>query len=286
MASMLSLALAGVLSVPVMGQANTPLPCPERWDPPDPSVAWETESASLQAEAIEMRRGDCFFAGVGPAMVDSDPGDPTYRTLEVDWLEQGIHSMLNIYFAADQDDWWVTEIRTPAAEFHDHPSLPYHLSELTRTPRGESLEGDLLLENPDGSTLALQGLRLTAFAPGTGPAPLSDCVPAATTRKALREGPFARGGALRGLGLRKKTPAEAEALLRELGYCFSFRYVHPIEGTDGGWSPSDRWCTAPPGGTIEDATYLDNGELVVFVDDDEPRPWEPAPPQGMGCPVE
>ena len=285
-ASVLTLTIAGVLAIPVLGQANTPLPCPEEWDPPDPSISWETDSASLQADAIEMRRDDCFFAGVGPTAVHSDPGDPAYRTLEVDWMEQGIHSMLNVYFAADRDAWWVTEIRTPVAEFYDHPSLPYHLSELTRTPRGASMEGDFRLENPDGSSLAIEGMRLTAFAPGTGPAPLSGCVPAATSRQALRDGPFARDGALRGLGFRKLTPAQAESMLRELGYCFTFRYTHPVEGTDGGWSPSERWCVAPPGGVIEDVLYLDDGELVVFVDDDVPRLWEPAPPQGVGCPAE
>ena len=149
----------------------------------------------------------------------------------------------------------------------------------------------MALENPDGSGLLIEGLRLTAFAPGTGPAPLTGCAPAAVTTQAVREGPFAKGDALRGLGFRQKTPAEAAALLRELGYCFTFRYTHPVEGSEGGWSPSDRWCLAPPGGKIDDALYLDDGEIVdgeivVFVDDQVPRPHEPAPPQGVACPSE
>ena len=110
--------MTAVLSFPVLvlAQADTPPPCPSEWQPPDPAVVWDSGSVRLEADAIEMRSGDCFFSGVGPAAVRSDPGDPTYRTLEVIWEEQGARVGMNIYFAADDDDWWVTKIRTPVGE--------------------------------------------------------------------------------------------------------------------------------------------------------------------------
>lgn len=271
--SVLAAVIVAVLALPTVTTANTPPPCPAAWEPPDTSVSWETISASLEADAVEMRWGDCFFSGVGPSFVSSDPGDPEYRTLEIEWLEQGAGARLNIYFAADETDWWVTEIRTPAGEFHDHDSMPYDLGEMFRTPRGESFEGDVRLPHPGGGELVIHGLRLTAFTPGTGPGPLVDCGPAVTARKDVRKDPLQKGQPLHGSGIRKMTPEVAEALLRERGYCFTFRY-------DGG-----RWCTAPPGGKVQDLAYLPDGEVVVFVHDDEPHPYEEVPPEGRGCPA-
>lgn len=224
---MLALTAGALLAVPLVtvAQGNTPPPCPPEWEPADPSIVWDSGSVRLEADAIEMRSGDCFFAGVGPTGIHSDPGDPTYRTLEIEWQEQGAGASLNIYFAADETHWWITEIRTPTGEFHDHPSLPYHLSEMFKTPRGEAFEGDVRLEQGLGmpGTLIIDGLRLTAFAPGSGPGPLTDCVPAATSKKDLRRSPLKKGQPLHGSGIKGMSPEEAETLLRDLGICFTFR---------------------------------------------------------------
>jgi hypothetical protein len=268
-----------------VGQGNTPSPCPPEWEPADSSIAWDSGSVRLEADAIEMRSGECFFAGVGPTVIHSDPGDPTYRTLEIEWQEQGAGAAVNIYFAADETDWWVTEIRTPIGEFHDHPSLPYHLSEVFKTPRGQTFEGDVHIEyGPGLPELIIEGLRLTAFAPGTGPGPLIDCEFAATSRKATRKSPLKKGEPLHGSRIRKMTPEEAEALLRERGICFTFRYDYSVTDTGGGYS--ERWCTAPPAGKVGDLLYLDDGEVVVFVYDDEPHPERAQPPEGWNCPAQ
>ena len=281
--SVLSLATAAVLALPLaaLSQGDTPPPCPSEWQPADTSIAWQTPSANLEADAIEMRWGDCFFSGVGPASVDSDPGDPTYRTLEVDWQEQGANARLDIYFAADETDWWVTEMRTPAREFSG-------LGDMFKTPRGESFEGDVQLGAgaSQGGEVIFHGLRLTAFAPGTGPAPLTGCAAAATTRKDVRQNPLDKGQPLHGSGITKMTTEQAEALLRDRGLCFTFRYDYPIEGSERFSSGSQRWCTAPPGGVIESLTYLPDGEVVLFVEDDQPRPHVPQPPEGMNCPAQ
>ena len=259
-----------------VGQGSTPEPCPAAWVPPDPSIVWDSGSVRLEADSIEMRRGDCFFSGVGPAQVSSDPGGPTYSTLEIIWEEQGARVGLNIYFAADETDWWITEIRTPIGEFQ------YQLAEMSRTPRGETLDGDFRItasDEPHADGLIFHGLRLTAFAPGTGPGPLVGCEPA-------KADPFAEGQPLHGTVVVGMSPTDAETLLRGLGLCFTFRYGYPTaEPTDGGQDGySERWCTAPPTGLVNKVLNWD-GELVVFVKDDTIRPERSQPPQGWNCPA-
>jgi hypothetical protein len=276
-------------------QADTPPPCPPEWQPPDPAVTWDSGAVRLEAEAIEMRSGDCFFSGVGRAAVSSDPGDPTYRTLEVIWEEQGARVGMTIYFAADEDDWWVTEMRTPVGEISDQAELPVPLDELFRTPRGETFEGDVTvpLGGPQGGELVFDGLRLTAFAPGTGPGPLTGCRMAVDVASldadddGMGVRPLDEGQPLAGTGIQTMTPTDAEAFLRDLGLCFTFRYSYPtgpeVDGGQEGYS--ERWCTAPPSGVIEDLLYLDDGEIVVFVEEDEIMPTREQPPEGWGCPA-
>ena len=83
-------------------------------------------------------------------------------------------------FRSDES-WWVREIWTYDG-FKNGDWLMYKdLKRRTRTPRGESFVGDLRLrpdrvDRPErrdlleSALLRIDGLRLTAFAPGTGPA--------------------------------------------------------------------------------------------------------------------
>jgi hypothetical protein len=264
----------------------------------DTSIVWDSGSVRLEAEAFELRAADKVFTGVGPTEVDSDPGDPTYRTLEIEWFEQDVEQRMNIYFAADEADWWVTEIRTydgfPQGEWIYYASEPEPLDVMFRTPRGATFEADLRLEGIGGGrpgssevvpgVLTIEGLRLTAFAPGSGPGPLEDCEPATRSQDAGSIDPLSKGEPLRGSGIRKMSPPEAERLLRRMSICFTFRYEYPIAGTGGGYS--ERWCEAPPAGEIGDILYLDDGEVVVFVSDREPRQERTQPPEGWNCPAQ
>ena len=141
-------------------------------------------------------------------------------------------------------------------------------------------------DQPQGLTIT--GLRLTAFAPGTGPAPLTDCKPATTNKKELRRSPLQKGQPLHGTGIRKMTPDEAETLLRDLGLCFTFRYEYavppsPDDPDVGVVGSSERWCTAPPAGRVRDLVYAPDGEVIVFVEDKEVRPMRTQPPEGWNC---
>ena len=49
------------------------------------SVVWDSGAARFEADGFRIHAGDAVFTGSGPADVSSEPGDPTYRTLEVIW---------------------------------------------------------------------------------------------------------------------------------------------------------------------------------------------------------
>jgi hypothetical protein len=77
----------------------TPVPDPDSGSAPP---GWSPSSE----EPWDQRPG----IGTVDFLVDSSPGD-TERTLEVTWQEAGVEMRLNLYLAADDADWWVTEVR-------------------------------------------------------------------------------------------------------------------------------------------------------------------------------
>ena len=279
-----------VTSATTIAQTPSPSSTPDgTTPPPNGAVTWDSGAARFEADSYQIHVGDTVFTGMGQAEVHSDPGDPSYRTLEVVWDEQGVEQRMNLYFAADAEDWWVTEVRTydgmADGEWINYWAVGQPPQEMFRTPRGESFEGDVLLPGfgRRAAVLEIEGLRLTAFAPGTGPGPLVGCTPAATSKLALRRSPLHKSQPLHGTGIRKMGPADAEGLLRDLGLCFTFRYEYPT-GPSVGYS--ERWCTAPPAGRITDLAYLDDGEIVVFVEDDRVRSEREQPPEGWNCPAQ
>jgi hypothetical protein len=110
------------------------------------------------------------------------------QEFDVTWQENEVEMRLNIHLAADDDHWWVEGIKTYDGEPGDNDWIVYtdpsDLRDVTRTPRGRALEIDLVTDgaerDPDGQVpldgfLTIDGLRLSAFIPGTGPAPLTGC---------------------------------------------------------------------------------------------------------------
>jgi len=269
-------------SVPASGSAAPGSPAPGA------AIVWDSGSVRLEANALEIKAGDKVFSGQAPYAVHSDPGDPTYRTLEVEWVEDGLEQRLYLYFGADELDWWITEVRTRDG-YPDADWITYDVDLLAATPRGETYEGDIHLVGGDGRVpgeLTIRGARLTAFAPGSGPGALSDCERVRASVRVGAESPLDEGQPLAGSGIEEMSPQAAEALLREAGLCFTFRYQYPTS-EDRSEGYSERWCTAPPGGTIRDEglAYLDDGEVVVFVSDDRVMPVREQPPEGWDCPA-
>lgn len=76
------------------------------------SVNWQTPYAYFRADDFRIvANGKTFYANTPSVSVRSDPGSPTYTTLEVTWQENSVEMRLYIYFNSDGQKWWSPEIR-------------------------------------------------------------------------------------------------------------------------------------------------------------------------------
>ncbi len=118
---------------------------------PLPGIWWHTGLVDLNANSMRLVAGDKVFtfSDHEPEWdIGSDPGDATYRTLELEWVEQGVEQRLYMYLAADESDWWVDEIRTfDGSADGDWIGYP---GPLFKTPVGEPFYGDVHLVSDDG----------------------------------------------------------------------------------------------------------------------------------------
>jgi hypothetical protein len=288
------IALAGAISLTGAASAQEPSPSSPSDEGAAPAIVWDSGSVRFEADDFEVRVGDKVFQGIGPTLVDSDPGDPEYRTLEIIWQEHGVEQRMNLYFGADEDEWWISEVRTydglEDGEWINYVVVGEMWNDMLRTTKRGTYEGDVQLVGwgrVPGEVL-IEGLRLTPFAAGTGPAPFSGCEFAVSPKKADRVRPTDKGQPLHKSGYKKMSPQEVESMLHDLGLCFDFRYGYPtgpwIDGGQEGYS--ERWCTAPPSGKVDDALYGGAGEIIVFVEDSEIREAREQPPEGWNCPTD
>ena len=241
---------------------------------------------------------------------------------------------MRLWFFVEADDthWWVNEIYTYDGEKNGEWLYYKRLAPQTRTPRGQSLEMDLRL-TPDqanrkgakkGASLRIDGMRLTAFAPGTNAAPLevTGCRPVAQDAAVSVEVEypfprpeddvevvealdyFAEGTLLEGIDL--LPPDEASARLTELGICHYFEYWYDFidRKKDRGIGTSERWCTMPDVARLREpepdsppiitargqllrgpVNVRDDGYVRITVEDLQPRDRHETPPAGWGCPT-
>jgi hypothetical protein len=289
-----AIALACGLPLAALAAEEGPSASPASSGETAPAIVWDSGSVRLEADDFEVRVGDKVFHGVGPMEVDSDPGGLDYRTLELVWQEQGVEQRMNLYFEADEDEWRISEIRTydgfEEGEWINYVVVGQMWNDMMRTPKRGTYEGDVQFVGwgrVPGEVL-IEGLQLTPFARGTGAAPFSGCEFAVSPKKAERVSPTNKGQPLHKSGYKKTSPQEIEAMLRDLGFCFDFRYDYPTSPwVDGGQTGmSERWCTAPPAGRIVGAEYGSDGELIILVEDDEIREPREQPPAGWNCPTD
>lgn len=119
----------------------------------------------LQAAELTVDTGARIYSPTGDEVTASgDPGSPPtgnergYTTLELTWFEHDVEMRINLYFASDGTDWWVTEIRT--YDGADPGEWITMLGEYVRTPVGQPFLGDL-----DAGPLHIGGAVLGGFLP-------------------------------------------------------------------------------------------------------------------------
>jgi hypothetical protein len=260
--------------------AQSPSPVAPPSSSPTPAIVWDTGVVRMTADDLRIRAGGLEFTGRVPDIsLHSDPGGATYRTLEVEWMEQDREQRLYLYLAADDVSWWVTEVRIrdgqPNAEWVTFQGPPF------RVPLGGTWTGDLRLSDPIG-TLEVDGMTLRAFTPDTLPAELRFCRPAIQPGTGDGVDPLDDGQILADSGIERMSPAAAKALLVGMGLCHTFRYEYEYADGSGGYT--ERWCDAPPG-VIGDVLVGSDGEVIIFVRDATPQQHtpRPQPPVGWGC---
>lgn len=130
-------------------------------------VSWSTNYVTLTADDFYIEvEGKRFYGrpDLSKISVKSNPGKPSYTTLETEWTEGSIPMRLYIYFANDGINWWATEIRTyngqvPGDWVIYNDSSPYFMTSL----KGE-FSGDILLISDSGfGSLYFKNLKLKAF---------------------------------------------------------------------------------------------------------------------------
>ena len=236
---------------------------------------WATGVVTLEANTVAIHVGDKAFSPPADAALHSDPGSSTYRTLEMSWSEQGIEMRLNIYLAADDSNWWVSEIRT--YDGLTPGNWIYYQAPSVKAARGDSYEGNLDLNGTSDASsgrLTINGLRLTAFAalkPQT-------CTPAGPTAPPGNAPAGAKFNPdLSGLSIATgMDAAEAGAELDSAGICYEFRYEYPAS------NQGQIWCTNPPG-VIREWTFDSAGRLLVFVEAPPDETIAPDAPQSVNC---
>jgi hypothetical protein len=138
-------------------------------------VHWSTDYVDLSAADFSIDVGGQTYTTAGAHVdLNSDPGDRSYQTLELDWTEHGHDMRWNIYFRSDGHEWWAFEMRTYNGRDGAGADRVTFPGEHFRTPLGQAYTGDLDLTASEGgvtSHLVAKGLRLQAFVKTTDLAP-------------------------------------------------------------------------------------------------------------------
>jgi hypothetical protein len=245
------------------------------------AFTWGTQLATLAADRLTIEAGGKTF--VAPQELDyvtSDPGDASYRTLELGWHDEGTEMRLNIYFAADSTSWGIQHIRT--YDGREPGEWIYYLGPLAGTPLGARYDGnvDLLGLGTHGvGRLRIDGMTLRAFEPGTIPPAFDDCR-AVGRGRAYPFGPAVGHEPhpdLSEFGIAEGMEAsDVHSTLAAQGICHEFRLEFPAINR------GQIWCTPPPG-NVREFAFGSSGEILVFVEDRTRLPVDTELPQIVGC---
>jgi hypothetical protein len=157
----LVVAFAGVGSPKVQTKA----PVASNADAPRPLVfKADSNRVTLAATAYKVvADGKTFTTQGTPVEVHGDPGGSDYWTIELAWHEQGVEQRMNMYFASDGNDWWVSEIRLYNGKAEG--DWITWTGEFFKTPVGKPYVGDVnLVDKASGGSLTITNMELTTTA--------------------------------------------------------------------------------------------------------------------------
>jgi hypothetical protein len=222
-------------------------------------VDWQTKPVQLSADDFWIDTNGQRFYGTPTVSVHSDPGDASYRTLELTWQEHGTEMRLNLYFTGDGSTTWINELRV-----YDGTGAPKWATVTGRyaaVPLNATWTGNIDVDFPAGNggpahlQLAGATIRSIPFDAVTEPA-------GSATNLGEHDRPFAVGGPLHCSGILQMTPQNAERALLKLGYKLSWR-LDTTTGPNTGFA--EPMAHAPDGVMIQEPLPGTHGELIVFV---------------------
>lgn len=226
-------------------------------------IRWTTNVVELQAADFWIEAsGKRFTAtGVQPS-VHSDPGNATYRTLEVTWKEHDVEMRLNLYFDGDAAASWVSEIRI--RDGNANGDWLTATGRFAAVPIGGIWAGDLDLQFTGAPGVAGASARLHLAQATLRSIPFDGVTEPVGNAIVLAENerPFAPGGPLHCSGILQMTPKEAELTLLKLGYKLSWR-LDRTTGPNTGFA--EAMARAPDGVIHVEGLAGSDGELIMFV---------------------
>jgi hypothetical protein len=135
--------------------------------------AWTTSRVVFSANSFTIDVGSQQFTPSDVKVdVHTDPGDATYATLELSWQQHQVLMNVNIYFAADATNWWVSEMRTYNGKSGTDADWVTFTGDRFRTPIGGTYKGDVDLTATEGgvtSHLQMRGLSLALLPSSNAP---------------------------------------------------------------------------------------------------------------------
>jgi hypothetical protein len=150
--------------------------------------AWTTSTVVFEAGDITISAGGRTFIPPTSPAVHSDPGNPTYTTLETSWSDSGREMRLFVYFQSDGTRWWSEELRT--YDGLDPADWITYRGRFFDRPVGQAFDGNLDLGSSEAAhegvtgTVRITGLHLEAFHAGGAPEATSQSGPVSTTVEA------------------------------------------------------------------------------------------------------
>ena len=135
--------------------------------------AWTTSRVAFSANTFTIDVGGQQFTPTGVKVdVNTDPGDATYATLELSWQQHQVPMNVNVYFAADATNWWVSEMRTYNGKSATDADWVTFAGDRFRTPAGGTYTGDVDLTATEGgvtSHVLIGGLSLALLPSSKAP---------------------------------------------------------------------------------------------------------------------
>lgn len=156
----MGIALAIVLAISSAGcssqtsSSQTPGQNPGEMPGASNPVAWVTNNVSLTASDFWIvADGQIYLANPNQVDVHSDPGTPTYTTLELVWSERSREMRYFIYFQADGTKWWSDEMRTYDGQPSPNTDWLFYYGRFFQSPYGSAFHGDIDVSNTASDTI-------------------------------------------------------------------------------------------------------------------------------------